>query len=104
MGVFDVSGAGTSLPGGIAVHDSPARVATIYPATAPKHDPGRVSDDVARSWAVVVWMLLLVPPLGFLLLDRRHEIQLPLRIAIGITSMLVVGAFWLEVLHLQLLS
>lgn len=92
-----MTGAGVSLRSTSVMFEPDGRVATMYAVTPPRHDPGPVTGDVARSWAVIVWLLLLVPPLGLLVLDRRHELSLALRIAVGLVAMLLVTATWAEV-------
>jgi hypothetical protein len=99
MDMNEMTGAGVSLRSSSVMFEPDGRVATMYAATPPRHDPGPVMRDVARSWTVIVWLLLLVPPLGLLVLDRRHELSLALRVAVGLVSMLLVTATWAELLR-----
>jgi hypothetical protein len=100
MDMSDVTGAGVSLRSSSVMVEAEGRIATMYAATPARHDPGPVTRDVARSWTVIVWLLVLVPPLGLLVLDRRHELSLALRIAVGMVSMLLVTATWAEIFSL----
>lgn len=102
---MDMSGmtrAGVSLRSTGVLVEPDGRVATLYAPPPAKHDPGPVSADVARSWTVIIWLLVLVPPLGLLVLDRRHELSLPLRVTVGLLATLLVGAVWVEVLGLSI--
>jgi hypothetical protein len=100
MSMHDTTGAGVSLRSVGVVLEPDGRLATVYDVSPPRHDPGPMSRDVARSWTVIVWLLLLVPPLGLLVLDRRHEISLALRVAVGLVSLLLVAAAWGQVLSI----
>ena len=58
----------------IATHASAWRVATVYDVPAPPRDP--VGADATTSWAMVLTLLLLLPPLGWLQLSHRSDVDL----------------------------
>ncbi len=70
------------------------RTATVYPETPAPPDPEATRDDITTSWAVVLPVLLFVPPLGWLLLARRGDVDLRVRWAIGALSAALFLAVW----------
>lgn len=83
----------------VATHASAWRVATEYAVPAPPRDP--VLTDATTHWAMVVTLLLLLPPLGWLQLTHRHDMAVAPRIAIAALSALLVVAAWSTALRLQ---
>ncbi len=79
-----------------ATHPAGPRTSTVYPATPPHGDFFDV--DPTTAWPMIVLVLLLIPPLGWLLLAYRHDMVIPLRIAIAAQSLLLVGAIWVGAL------
>ena len=56
-----------------ATHASAWRVATVYDVPLPPRDPS--GTDATTSWAMVVTLLLLMPPLGWLQLRHRSDVD-----------------------------
>ena len=83
----------------IATHASAWRVATVYDVPAPPRDP--VGADATTSWAMVLALLLLLPPLGWLQLSHRTDVDLRMRVAIAVVAALAVAAAWATALRLQ---
>ncbi len=83
----------------IATHASAWRDATVYDVPRPPRDPA--STDATTSWAIVITLLLLVPPLGWLQLSHRHDVDVRIRIAVAVVSTLLVVAAWATALRLQ---
>jgi len=74
------------------VHPDGPRTATVYPATHPLPDPEDDSTDATTSWPVIALVLLLVPPLGWLLLARRDDVAVAPRVALAALSALWFAA------------
>ena len=70
------------------------RTATVYPETPPPPDPEAGSGELTTSWAVVLPVLLFVPPLGWLLLARRRDVDLRVRLAVAALSTALFVAVW----------
>jgi hypothetical protein len=83
----------------VATHATAWRMATEYPTTAPPRDPDLT--DVTTSWAMVVGLLLLMPPLGWLQLRHRPDIDSRVRVMTAALSAVLVLAAWTTVLGLQ---
>ena len=83
----------------IATHASAWRVATVYDVPAPPRDP--VGADATTRWAMVLTLLLLLPPLGWLQLSHRSDVDLRVRVAIAVVAALAVAAVWATALRLQ---
>ena len=83
----------------IATHASAWRTATVYDVPAPPRDPS--GTDATTSWAMVVTLLLLLPPLGWLQLSHRGDLDVRIRIAIAVVATLLVAAAWATALRLQ---
>lgn len=83
----------------IATHESAWRVATVYDVPLPPRDPAQ--SDATTSWAMVVVLLLLVPPLGWLQLGHRTDVDGRIRIAVAVVAGLAVAASWGTALRLQ---
>ena len=77
------------------------RATTAYAVAHPLPDPERDEADSTTSWPVIVMLLLLVPPLGWLQLSHRHEVDVRLRAGICALATLLVLASWGTALHLQ---
>jgi hypothetical protein len=78
-------------------HESTWRESTSYPATRPRRDPG---GSPTTDWPVIVTLLLLVPPLGWLQLARRDDVEPLLRTGIAFVALLLVVAAWVGSLRL----
>ena len=83
----------------IATHASAWRVATVYDVPAPPRDPAGA--DATTSWAMVVTLLLLLPPLGWLQLTHRRDVSPRIRVVIAVVAALLVAAAWATALRLQ---
>lgn len=86
---------------GVPGHAATWRASTAYAVSHPLADPERDGDDSTTSWPVVLVLLLLVPPLGWLQLSHRHELDTHLRWAIATVATVLVAAAWSTALHLQ---
>jgi hypothetical protein len=85
------------------VYTSASRTAVVYPRTPARQDPRLVDGDPSTAWLVVLLLLLLVPPLGWLQLSRRHDVDGRLRLAVAVLSFSIALAGWAEVLQLRAL-
>jgi hypothetical protein len=83
----------------IATHASAWRVATVYDVTLPPRDPA--ATDATTSWAMVIALLLLVPPLGWLQLGHRSDVDVRVRVAVAVVAGLAVAAAWATTLRVQ---
>ena len=78
---------------GTVIQLSRWREATVYPATPAPLDPD--SDQVTvTGWPFIVTLLLLLPPLGWLQLAHRREIDVPARLLIAVVALVTVVAAW----------
>lgn len=73
----------------------------MYPATTPRPDPETSAPDATTSWPVILVVLLFVPPLGWLLLARRPDIDRGVRLALAALSAAIFVAIWAGALHLR---
>ena len=82
-----------------ATHASAWRVATVYDVPLPPRDPS--GTDATTSWAMVVTLLLLMPPLGWLQLRHRSDVDGRVRVAVALLAALLVCAAWATALRVQ---
>jgi hypothetical protein len=82
-----------------ATHASRWRDATVYDVPAPPRDPS--ATDATTSWAMVIVLLLLVPPLGWLQLRHRTDVDRSVRIAVAVVAGVLWTAAWATTLRLQ---
>ncbi|HET7899826.1 MAG TPA: hypothetical protein VFL59_01480 [Candidatus Nanopelagicales bacterium] len=83
----------------IATHESRWRDSTVYDVPAPPRDPS--TSDATTSWPMVLVLLLLVPPLGWLQLRHRTDVELSVRIAVAVVAGVLWTAAWTTALRLQ---
>ena len=83
----------------VTTHASAWRVATVYDVPLPPRDPS--GTDATTSWAMVVTLLLLMPPLGWLQLRHRSDVDGRVRLAVALVAALLVGAAWATALRVQ---
>jgi hypothetical protein len=93
--------AGDRVLHGVPGHAATWRASTAYAVAHPLPDPERDANDTTTSWPVVLMLLLLVPPLGWLQLTHRHELDTRLRWGIAAIATVLVAAAWATALHLQ---
>jgi len=83
----------------IATHASAWRVATVHDVPLPPRDPS--GTDATTSWVMVLTLLLLVPPLGWLQLRHRSDVDVRVRVAVAVVAALLVTAAWATALRVQ---
>ena len=87
-------------PGGPTVlHFSAIRTVDVYPQSHSRSDPRLIRSDRSTSWLVVMVLLLLVPPLGWLQIAHRSDINGRLRIAVAFVAFGIALAAWAGALN-----
>ena len=89
------------IAGSPVIYRSSTRTVSMYPLTRSRQDPELVLDDASTSWLMVMALLLLIPPLGWLQLSHRGDMDGRLRIAIAALASAIALAVWAGVLQLH---
>jgi hypothetical protein len=91
----------TDLRHAPVVAHSGARISTTYRLVPSRQDPELGVDDPSTTWPVVILLLMLVPPLGWLQLSERHDLDIRLRRAVALVCFAILVTVWEGVLQMH---